>query len=529
MACPVTTQSGHLANVLIKWNFYNMNNIFLSICLLMMSLSPLSASEQGSHSDFTLTQRGCVSIKKFIAEKYWYSALDINKTSCKNLIKFKEVLLNHYPKIRIKSMKNYERDRAEYNKRVLKKKFITIDERLKQYKEALLGKRYAPSEDFVIKNVRGEAIYIKFDTFNTSTETNIKMTRRLLRELKINTLIVDIRSNRGGDIVPLVNVTKMLSISNKNIGSIKHRDSEDNKFYTTYPRSQPRLKLILLVSKNTKAGATWFVDSLLQNSTSIMAGDSIIGMGQVKSYSMAINNLILAATGMIYSSDGSILEGKKISPSFKWFENIDSKKELSDFEIWNFYRAAKKYFPKNIVVPKAITNTKINDIKATMRKQTHNKIKLSDDVRYWYISKILGTMKRADHLAVGMQVKNQTVCGHIYSSAYGTNKLDRSLIIGKETHSFEDDEESFYVYYTSSYFSDKNELGKARITVSDNDLTWESSSKKLSRSYFWGDALLTQTTKPYALVSKNTINQCKIAYEKLKKGTLEGTDLYLGP
>ncbi len=160
---------------------------------------------------------------------------------------------------------------------------------------------------------------------------------------------------------------------------------------------------------------------------------------------------------------------------------------------------------------------------------------VSDGVEYW-----LNSIPSKDFFAVSLRNSGGHICGVAYVSSHGTNRLDRSLLVGYEKS------EGIEVQYTSSYYS--KGLAKAILIMRDNQLIWkplsiqniEDPSRKAENQalgnhlvttlgWFWGETMFKRALKPYVPLTSQIIDLCRAADTKLAAGTLEAKDLYLEP
>lgn len=153
-------------------------------------------------------------------------------------------------------------------------------------------------------------------------------------------------------------------------------------------------------------------------------------------------------------------------------------------------------------------------------KRTNKNIWHTTSADYWFVSIKSADSRRKDHFAIGLKVFNDIVCGSLHTSQNGSNRLDRSIIIGK----FEND--TIHLLYASSYFSENNEPGKATILSDGNKLHWVIDKNTPVKSYIWHKAILERTSSPYTYLSNSEIDSCLAIKDKFTQGTILGRDLY---
>lgn len=124
------------------------------------------------------------------------------------------------------------------------------------------------------------------------------------------------------------------------------------------------------------------------------------------------------------------------------------------------------------------------------------------------------------HFYVSLVTDGDHVCGLLFSSAMGANRLDRSLLVGRVISGRTE------VQYASSYYSKQNQVATAILERRGDQLHWKPIESGLSSSWFWGDTPLFHTDKPYAPLTNWHFERCKALRGK---ASIDAIDLHLDP
>ncbi|HAF45131.1 MAG: hypothetical protein A2100_00130 [Sideroxydans sp. GWF2_59_14] len=154
---------------------------------------------------------------------------------------------------------------------------------------------------------------------------------------------------------------------------------------------------------------------------------------------------------------------------------------------------------------------------AIMQRQTPPEVA---SVERWFKENKQPRWPNPSHLYVSVAIEGDHVCGLLFSSAMGTNRLDRSLLVGRVASG------RIEVQYASSYYSKQKQVATAHLERHGDQLHWKPIGSGLSTSGFWGDTLLSHTDKPYAPLTKWHYERCKALRDKT---SIEAIDLHLDP
>jgi len=212
-------------------------------------------------------------------------------------------------------------------------------------------------------------------------------------------------------------------------------------------------------------------------------------------------------TGLNYSQSRNKSRQHELV-KLKSFKRSNTKEFAIVLDRFNSYFG---YIPDSLI---------LNNHQLRQKKKINNGIWQTSSADYWFTSITSNNIQNADHFAIGLKAIDDIICGNLYTSQYGTNRLDRSIVIGRLKSN------RIHLFYSSSYFSEKNELGKAVITANGNKLHWLTDKNTPIQSYIWNKASLKSTETPYTYLSTSEINSCLAIKDKFKQGTLEGRDLY---
>ena len=143
----------------------------------------------------------------------------------------------------------------------------------------------------------------------------------------------------------------------------------------------------------------------------------------------------------------------------------------------------------------------------------------SGETEDWRISRPSDGWPEDEFFAIVLRHFDGFVCGRANVSGMGTNRLDRSLVLGHEKA------KSIEIQYTSSYES--KGVAKAILTKRGNQLIWEPIDERLG--WFWGKTVFNRTKKVASSLQPEEVRRCHAAKLKLDAGTLVAEDLYVSP
>ncbi|WP_345991735.1 hypothetical protein [Sulfurimonas sp. HSL-1716] len=141
---------------------------------------------------------------------------------------------------------------------------------------------------------------------------------------------------------------------------------------------------------------------------------------------------------------------------------------------------------------------------------------------YWYKSEPKGTWTEPSYIAITLVHDREKVCGVLSSSLMGTNRIDRSLLVGRVLPG-----NKYKVMYASSYYAEQQEVAIATLELNGTKLRWSPGEKVLRMSWFWDETLLNRVKKPYDYgLSPELVARC----QKLNDmPVITAKNLYLDP
>ncbi len=180
--------------------------------------------------------------------------------------------------------------------------------------------------DKVTYNKYDKIAYLKITSFNENTYESIF---RIAKKLKpYNTLILDLRDNRGGLLDQAVEVSDIFLAKGK-IVEIKGRKPENNLNYSADKYSIcPKCKIFILINKETASAAEILASSLHDNSRAILIGEPSYGKGTVQTIVPLRDGSAIKFTTSIYiTPSGKSINENGIKPNIS-FEDGNFKSPL---------------------------------------------------------------------------------------------------------------------------------------------------------------------------------------------------------
>lgn len=150
---------------------------------------------------------------------------------------------------------------------------------------------------------------------------------------------------------------------------------------------------------------------------------------------------------------------------------------------------------------------------------SHQALSNQNQIESWSLSKPLGDWQEISFFSISLQHSGNLVCGRADASAMGTNRLDRSLLVGHTTA------RGIEIFYTSSYSA--KGVARALLIRRNNTLTWKPIGRPIG--WFWAETELKRAQKPYTTLHFEDIKRCQAVKAKLDARSLTAQDLYVEP
>jgi len=232
--------------------------------------------------------------------------------------------------------------------------------------------------------LEGDIGYIRFTMFQRNAVDEFKRALEdLLKDKKLQGIIVDVRNNPGGLLDAAVAISDYFLPKGKLIVYTKGRIPESvRKFYSTHDPVVPvDIPIVMLVNSGTASAAEILTGALRYNDRAIVVGEKTFGKGSVQTlYPLEMGYAVKITTAKYYMPNNECIDGKGITP------DIVVKLSKEDVE------RLKKEFKEMEEHPE-----KTEEIRKEREKRIDNQMKRAIEVikEYRLIERILGGKKAA--------------------------------------------------------------------------------------------------------------------------------------
>lgn len=148
-------------------------------------------------------------------------------------------------------------------------------------------------------------------------ETKAKLEKALVEIDKNNPVVIDLRANAGGDLSTAIDSATLFLDKNKNIVSIKTRqttekyESSNKSAYSDSPR------LLLWQDEGTASAAEVFIAALTGNLRAVSIGRKSFGKGSKQEIiELSDGSALFITSGFLQSPDGLFFDGVGLNPDY---------------------------------------------------------------------------------------------------------------------------------------------------------------------------------------------------------------------
>lgn len=169
-----------------------------------------------------------------------------------------------------------------------------------------------------ILNVNDRKVgFIKLNAFMNDSHEPFLNQLSILEQENIDSLIVDLRDNGGGELTTLKKIADALIPNKKMIFSSKYRNSNKTNYYSELNNKKP-YNIVALINQNTRSSAEILAGALNQSGGYDLIGTSTYGKGVIQSPKELVDgSLLLFTTQKWFTPNGENIEGIGLNPTFK--------------------------------------------------------------------------------------------------------------------------------------------------------------------------------------------------------------------
>lgn len=165
----------------------------------------------------------------------------------------------------------------------------------------------------IIKKNDKKIGYISIDIFSSTTYSQFKKEYDSLIKKKIDSLIIDVRNNPGGQLDDVKEILQLLEKKDKVLYQIQTKNIK-NKIYDG-TKDYCKYQIAILINKNSASASEILATSLKENNNAILVGKTTYGKGTVqKAYSLSSGATLKYTTQKWLTPNGNWINEKGIAP-----------------------------------------------------------------------------------------------------------------------------------------------------------------------------------------------------------------------
>ncbi len=180
-------------------------------------------------------------------------------------------------------------------------------------------------EVVVVESVRDAGIlesgigYVRITQFNAPTPADLEKALSELKGEGLEALVLDLRSNPGGLLVPAVDAAGLFLAKGKNVVTSKGRDPRRTRPHqVTRDPAYPNLPLVVLVNDGTAGATEAFAAALRDHGRAALVGQKTFGRGSTQSiFPLEDGGAIRLTTGYFYTPAGERIHEVGIEPDVR--------------------------------------------------------------------------------------------------------------------------------------------------------------------------------------------------------------------
>ncbi len=167
--------------------------------------------------------------------------------------------------------------------------------------------------------------YISIDVFSSTTYKQFKKEYNSLVNKKIDSLIIDVRNNPGGQLDDVKEILQLLEKRDKVLYQIQTKNIKNKVYDGT--KSYCNYKISILINKGSASASEILATSLKENNKAILVGKTTYGKGTVqKAYSLSSGATLKYTTQKWLTPKGNWINEKGIAPD----EEVDLSDEYKE-------------------------------------------------------------------------------------------------------------------------------------------------------------------------------------------------------
>lgn len=155
--------------------------------------------------------------------------------------------------------------------------------------------------------------YIYLSTFSNTSSKQVKNALNSLEKQKIDSLILDVRSNTGGYLTAATDIASMFIKPGKVLYALENNDGKTLIYDET--DEQRKYDIVVLIDGATASASEILASALKESYGAILVGTQSYGKGKVQQTSVLSNNtMIKYTTAKWYTPSGDSIDGIGLTP-----------------------------------------------------------------------------------------------------------------------------------------------------------------------------------------------------------------------
>lgn len=198
--------------------------------------------------------------------------------------------------------------------------------------------------------IRDHIGYIRINNFGERTGREFREElAKLKKESKIDSLVLDLRSNPGGLLTTAVETAAALLGKGKTVVSIRGRNDEEVS-YPVYRDGDIDTRLVVLVNQGSASGSEIVAGAIKDLKRGLLVGDKTFGKGVVQTViPLEDGSAIAVTTAKYYTPSGVCIHGTGIEPDIEVEMpevNEEVIKEINEEREENYEKEQEKIFKR---------------------------------------------------------------------------------------------------------------------------------------------------------------------------------------
>lgn len=196
--------------------------------------------------------------------------------------------------------------------------------------------------------IDSDTAYLRILEFSSSTYSSIDDALSDLASLGMKKLIIDLRSNPGGDVDETLAIADMF-ISGTELLSISYKDSSKDVTYVANDKItvSPDVDVAILINGGTASSAEIFSATMRDNGRAVLFGTTSYGKGVMQVISSFGTGYTSITTASFVGPSGTIINGEGVKPDFEVEDIYVLDEELDAYTKIMNSKTAKKFVDEN--------------------------------------------------------------------------------------------------------------------------------------------------------------------------------------